>query len=147
MAEFCEALERALGGMGLDVKASATLHQPANDAPAEPEASPAHVSPEPEPTSSHSPLEVETDLQDLAGETNQACELFFYSRLRTVVQTQLNGTPVVLRFRGLRGCVKQLTGAKRWSRQCQQLQEQILDYLRTCLNAEPHRESCLLVVE
>jgi hypothetical protein len=52
-----------------------------------------------------------------------------------------------LRFRGLRGCVKQLAGARRWSLRCEKLQEQIVEYLRGCLSAEPEQNDCSLVVE
>jgi hypothetical protein len=55
-------------------------------------------------------------------------------------------TPEVLRFRGLRICVKQLIGAKRWSRRCQRLNDQIVDYLRTCLSAEKGGQACALIV-
>jgi len=53
----------------------------------------------------------------------------------------------VLRFRGLRGCVKQLTGAQRWSQRCDVLQEQIVAYLRECLSADRDQAKCALVVE
>jgi hypothetical protein len=53
----------------------------------------------------------------------------------------------VLRFYGLRGCVKQLAGARRWSSRCDQIEEQIVEYLRRCLTAEPQKTECALVVE
>jgi hypothetical protein len=53
----------------------------------------------------------------------------------------------VLRFHGLRGCVKQLAGARRWSVRCEQLRYQIVEYLRQCLTAEPEQNDCALVVE
>jgi hypothetical protein len=52
-----------------------------------------------------------------------------------------------VRFRGLRGCVKQLAGARRWSHRCERLQDQIVEYLRGCLTAEPEQNECALVVE
>jgi len=52
----------------------------------------------------------------------------------------------VLRFRGLRDCVKRLAGAKRWSARCNDLNDQIVEYLRTCLSAEPKGSSCALMV-
>ena len=56
-------------------------------------------------------------------------------------------SPRVVRFRGLRGCVKQLAGARRWSHRCERLQDQIVEYLRGCLTAEPEQNECALVVE
>ncbi len=50
-------------------------------------------------------------------------------------------------FEGLRGCVKQLAGAQRWSARCEQMQGQIVSYLRECLTAEPEQKNCALVVE
>ena len=48
---------------------------------------------------------------------------------------------------GFRNCVKQLTGARRWTPRCQSLQEQIVEFLRECLHTEPHPDACSLVVE
>ena len=58
---------------------------------------------------------VETDLCLFARESADSLELFFFPRLRDELRAQLRQSPRVLRFRGLRGCVKQLTGARRWS--------------------------------
>ena len=52
-----------------------------------------------------------------------------------------------MRFHGLRVCVKQLAGARRWSNRCELLQDQIVDYLRGCLTAETKENECALVVD
>ena len=38
-------------------------------------------------------------------------------------------------------------GAQRWSARCEKMQEQIIEYLRECLTAEPDQKGCALVVE
>ena len=63
------------------------------------------------------------------------------------MRQQLQQSPRVLRFRGLRGCVKQLAGARRWSHRCQTLHNRIVEYLRECLSAEARQGGCALVVE
>ena len=78
----------------------------------------------------------DTDLARLVRETGDSLELFFFPRLRDELRIQLRQSPRVVRFRGLRGCVKQLAGARRWSSRCEQLQDQIIAYLRECLTAE-----------
>lgn len=90
---------------------------------------------------------LEADLRQLAQEAAGSHELFFYPRLRKELRTQLGRAPRVVRFRGLRGCVKQLAGARRWSDRCEQLQTQIVAYLRQCLSAEMQQPDCALVVE
>ena len=90
---------------------------------------------------------IEADLRALAEEAAGSHELFFYPRLRKELRRQLRLAPRVLRFHGLRGCVKQLAGAQRWSGRCEQLQAQIVAYLRQCLNAETGQPHCALVVE
>ena len=60
---------------------------------------------------------------------------------------QLRQSPRVVRFRGLRGCVKHLAGARRWSPRCENLQDQIVGYLRECLSNESRETECRLVVE
>jgi hypothetical protein len=90
---------------------------------------------------------VETDLCLFARESADSLELFFFPRLRDELRAQLRQSPRVLRFRGLRGCVKQLAGARRWSVRCEKLQDHIVEYLRRCLTAEPEQSDCSLVVE
>jgi hypothetical protein len=90
---------------------------------------------------------LEADLGLLARESADNLELFFFPKLRDELRTQLRQAPRVLRFRGLRGCAKQLAGAQRWSARCEKMQEQIVEYLRGCLTAEPNQNDCALVVE
>jgi hypothetical protein len=88
-----------------------------------------------------------SDLRRLASESGKGFELLFFSRLRDEMRQQLLRSPEVIRFRGLRGCVKQLTGARRWSPRCQTLHDQIVEFLRTCFATEANQPSCALLVE
>lgn len=129
VTEFSDALERVFRGLGLQVLKGAA-------APA----SPGWPSDLP-------PRIIEADLRQLAGESAIAGELIFFPLLREAVRRELNGTPMVFRFHGLRECVKQLTGAKRWSGRCQALNDQIVDYLRTCIGAEqPGTDRALIIL-
>jgi len=89
----------------------------------------------------------EADLLRLVREAGDSRELFFFPRLRDELRVQLRQSPRVVRFRGLRGCVKQLAGVRRWSPRCEHLQDQIVAYLRGCLTAETEQNQCALVVE
>lgn len=89
----------------------------------------------------------ESDLSRLASESGEGCELFFFSRLRDELRRQLQHGPRVLRFRGLRHCVKQLAGAQRWTQRCQSLEEQIVNFLRECLGVESSQKEFALVIE
>ena len=129
VAEFSQALECVLRGLGLNVKASDNAEAPLAEAESLPP-----------------PRVVEANLQELAGEPSLGCELVFFPRLRDTLRRELDGTPLLLRFRGLRACVKQLAGAKRWGPHCQALSDQIVDYLRGCLGAEKSGSSCALMV-
>jgi len=120
IGEFSIALEKVLGHLGY------TIH--AGDATRAREIS-------------------ETDLGLLARESSDNLELFFFPRLRDELRLHLRQSPRVLRFRGLRGCAKQLAGARRWSARCELIQDQIVEYLRGCLTAEPEQHKCALVVE
>lgn len=120
VGEFAGALETVLRGF--------SGHAASESAPAQPDV-------------------LESDLQRLASESGQGCELFFFPRLRDEMRQQLQHAPRLLRFRGLRGCVKQLAGARRWSHRCQTLHNQIVEYLRECLSAEVRQSDCALVVE
>ena len=87
------------------------------------------------------------DLRLLASESGEGCELVFFPRLRDALRMQLRHSPQRVRFHGLRGCVKQLARARRWSPRCQTLHEQIVTYLRECLSADAGEDECRLVVE
>jgi hypothetical protein len=121
VGEFAGALEKVLRGFA----ATAQLAAP------------------PQPGSSV----LEYDLCRLALESGPGRELFFFPRLRAELQRHLQQAPRLLRFRGLRGCVKQLTGARRWSSRCQTLEGEIVAYLRQCLSAEPVPVEVALLVE
>ncbi len=84
-----------------------------------------------------------TDLSTLVGD---GLELLFFQRLRAELRRQLAPAPRLVRFYGLRPCVMRLAGARRWSPRCQALGDQIVDYLRTSLRAEPIPWACGLVV-
>lgn len=135
VGEFMQALKTALSGVGLDI----------NDMT--PKILGADASPAPEPPApSSAALVAETDLRTLATESGTTFELFFFSRLREIMGEQLSQSPSILRFTGLRSCVKQLTGSRRWCRRCQRLSDQIVTYLRTCLTNRPTGSACALVV-
>jgi len=86
------------------------------------------------------------DLSRLAHESGEAWELFFFPRLRQEVRQHVQKSPSLVRFSGLRQCVKHLLGAERWGHRCQTLEEQIVGYLRQCLSAEARSRSCSLMV-
>jgi hypothetical protein len=121
VAEFAGALERVLRGFSFQVS--------------------------PRPASPGVAGVLQSDLRRLAHESGNGCELFFFHRLRDELRHQLQQTPQVVCFRGLRGCVKQLVGARRWCARCRTLHEQIVDYLRNCFSAESVRKDCALFVD
>ena len=90
---------------------------------------------------------LESDLVRLARESGKDADLFFFSILREELRRQLKHAPHIVRFRGLRCCVKHLTGARRWNGRCRLLQEQIVEYLRKCLDAERGDAERALVVD
>ncbi|HKI69118.1 MAG TPA: hypothetical protein VKA67_05980 [Verrucomicrobiae bacterium] len=121
VGEFAEALEKVLRGFDLSTQA--------------PEAQPARQN------------VLESDLCSLANESGRGCELLFFPKLRDELRSRLAQSPQLVRFRGLRGCVKQLTGARRWTARCQSLNDQIVGFLRDCLSAESNPDSCAVIVE
>jgi hypothetical protein len=121
MAEFSHALENILRGFKLA----------------------AAVEPE---TGESAPRVLKSDLRRLVAETSNGGELVFFPRLRDELRSQLGKTPQMLCFQGIRPCVKQLAGARRWSQRCQALHDQIVEYLRSCMLCEQPAAACALVV-
>ena len=118
VGEFCAALEAVLHGFGLTGVRVASGEGPGGQ-------------------------RVATDLRTLADE---GLELFFFQRLRDEMRRLLEPSPAMLRFYGLRPCVMQLAGTRRWSPRCQALKDRIVEYLRSSLRAEPASAPCGLVV-
>ena len=121
VGEFASALEKVLRGFSLRTK--------------------------PESSANSRGSVIESDLCQLACESGNGCELAFFPRLREELRQQLLQKPRVLRFRGLRGCVKQLTGARRWGTRCRDLETQILAYLHGCLDSEAKPLEFSLVID
>jgi hypothetical protein len=86
-------------------------------------------------------------LPELMKSAGQSGELFFFPQLRLELQRRLEESPQIVRFDGLRPCVKQLAGANRWSPRCEDLSDQIVDYLRTCWQSDTRHRDCTLVVK
>lgn len=121
VAEFASAFESVLNGLGLKLQAGRISGQRDEAAI--------------------------KDLQMLACHAGDACELAFFPRLRTAVHAQFQNTPRLVRFHGLRGCVKRLLGAERWSPRCDKFRDQIVEFLRHTLHKETAGDSCALLVE
>jgi len=119
IGEFAETLAKVLRSLGLDV-----------------------FSPGGEPMRQV----VDSDLRPLAIGGEGVCELVFFQMLRAELRNHLEAAPQVVRFNGLRCCVKQMIGARRWTQRCQQLNDQIVHYLRDCFTAEAAGSGCALVV-
>lgn len=121
VGEFARAMEKALDGFEISIVS--TKHARANQPVAQ------------------------ADLCQIAQDSGRTFELTFFPRLRDELRTQLLSAPRVVRFTGLRACVKTLTGAKRWSTRCTAMEEQIIGYVRQCLNADAAQAGCMLVVD
>jgi hypothetical protein len=128
VGEFAGALEKVLRGFGLKIETSE------------------EIVPVP-PSSAEIRRVLRSDLRQLACESGKGCELFFFPRLRDEMRQQLTQEPELLHFGGLRSCVKQLAGARRWGPRCQSLHDQIVEFLRDCFATQPNPPSCALLVE
>jgi hypothetical protein len=123
VGEFAEALEKVLRGFALKVRASAKEK------------------------AGLPPRVIESDLRTLACETGKGCELFFFPRLREELRRHLKEQPRLVRFRGLRGCAKQLLGVQRRGPRCRDLEDQIVTFLRQCAASDAGSSELALVVE
>lgn len=122
VGEFSTALAKVLKGFGLDVQSTTLIEGVGSQV-------------------------VTTDLRELAKSCGDEFELGFFVRLRERIRTTLADSPKAMQFQGLRSCVKQLARARRWSARCQQLQEQIVNFLRECLEQEAKGRGCSMLVK
>ncbi len=105
------------------------------------------LTPRPAADTDAGPRVLQSDLCALVPKSDAGCELFFFPRLRDELQNLLRQSPNLLCFRGLRPCVKQLAGARRWSARCQDLHDNIVEFLRSCVSRENSGINCALVVK
>jgi hypothetical protein len=117
VAEFSDALQRALRCFGFDVTT----------------------------TSFENGVPTGTDLREVA-RAAEDYELVFFQRLREEFLRQSRESHGLVRFWGLRECTKQITGAKRWGNSCERFSEQVVDFLRNCLSIESGVQSRGLIV-
>ncbi|MCX7722621.1 MAG: hypothetical protein N2379_06110 [Verrucomicrobiae bacterium] len=94
----------------------------------------------------HTSTHTESDLAELA-EVVDGVELLFFLELRRLMRRQLRNAIGPLRFRGLRGCVKRLCGLRRWNATCEALSDQIVAYMRECLEAEAADKTCTMIIQ
>lgn len=118
VAEFSEVLEDVLQGFGYSVGSAAKRKRMVRD----------------------------RDINEIIPDCEGELELAMYQRLRLEMKRILKNPPDELRFSGLRGCVKRVLHAQRWSRKCQTLNDQIVAFLRECLDAHA-AANCSLVVK
>lgn len=117
IGEFTMALEKALRSLGLNIVSEQAT----------------------------GPKVAEADMTRIAC-GSASVELLFFQSIRDELLGILKTTPEVVRFTGLKRCVKQLQGAQRWSHKCQELSDHIVDYLRNCLCENNRGNDCALVV-
>ena len=111
VGEFAAALAKVLNGFGLDIQSAALVEGVASRV-------------------------VTLDLGELARKCGKDFELAFFMRLRETLRSSLADSPKTVQFQGLRSCVKELAGARRWTARCRELQEQSVNFLRECLEQE-----------
>ncbi len=127
ISEFADAIARALNGMGFSAEVAEVCAQPISD------------------SSPKSNVGV-SDLRELAFAAAKFGELDFFKRLRSRLHEQMENPPDRMEFLGLRGCVKMLTGRKKWCPACTQLEVEIVDALRAWYSQSPKASATALLV-
>ena len=145
--EFAEALGRVLAGFGLALEVTEVAELKPELAISVPA-----VTSKVDPSGGFVPASIEVnevqvqsaDLRELAALAGKLGELCFFPRLHAALRAGLTAKPEVVEFRNLRGAVKLLLGRKHWTNGCRELEERIVDSLRTWWSEE--RQRAALVV-
>ncbi|HXI84888.1 MAG TPA: ATP cone domain-containing protein [Verrucomicrobiae bacterium] len=83
-------------------------------------------------------------LNDLAARVGAAFELEFFRQLDSELGAASDHRLAVIEVDGLRACVMQLRGARRWTVGCRELAEEIVDYVRERVaRVRPAKAECL----
>ena len=92
-------------------------------------------------------LPFELSLIDLAQEAGAGYELSFFRLLKERLQPALSNQASNLDFYGLKPCVRHLQSAKRWSRGCSELRNEIVEFLRAQLFRADLQTDILLTIQ
>jgi hypothetical protein len=92
----------------------------------------------------HPPFEL--SLSELAREAGPGYELAFFRLLKERIQPALCHRASNLDIYGLQSCVRHLQAAKTWSRNCSQLRNEIVDFLRAQLERANLKTDFLLTI-
>lgn len=137
LGEFAEALARVLRGFGVGVECSPEYKTTA---------APAHSVVFELAAGDTRSVDAVADLREVVTASGSEYELGFFLRLRAILARSLRESPRTVRFVGLRGCVKQLMGRRRWCHPCRRMEEQIIDFLRESFRAEDRSQGIWLLV-
>lgn len=133
--EFTLALKRVLKGFGFEVTETNATAEPVT---------PAALSAFAATQITGDENCLEADLSRIEKASGHAGELSFYPILREDLRLRLRSAPKAVLYSGLRDCVKGLTASKRWNGRCQQVSDDIVHFLRACLERQPEHARCLL---
>lgn len=87
-----------------------------------------------------------TDICEWLGRQDTGLELILFQRLREELAKRLeHEPPSVLWIHGLRNFVKSQLGARRWSRKCQHLNDQLIAFIRDCFDRQANTGSALVL--
>jgi len=86
------------------------------------------------------------DIASLVHASNCGFELMFFNQLRQVMTEKLASKPHVVQCIRLREGIKTILGQNHWNRKCQQLSDQVVDFLRSLLKNHPAHPACALII-
>jgi len=89
---------------------------------------------------------VSADLYVLAQDTGYGFELAFFQSIERAIRDFRAGHARLIRFVGLRACVKMLVGARNWCKKCQRLSDEIVEFIRSHMQLWPQQEAVVFAV-
>jgi hypothetical protein len=89
---------------------------------------------------------VSADLYRMAQSTGYGFELAFFQSIERSIGELRTRNARLVRFVGLRPCVKMLVGAKNWCKTCQRLNDEIVAFIRSHMQHWSHERPVLFAV-
>lgn len=87
-----------------------------------------------------------TDLYHLAQATGYGFELAFFQSVERSIEGFRSRNARLVRFVGLRACVKMLIGARNWCKKCQQMSDEIVAFIRSHMQQWSHEKPIFFAV-
>lgn len=139
--EFIECLSFVLKGFGFEIE---TKNLPSNEPTLDDLEDQLNAN---DPDSTKIYTNSLVDILDNQRKQGSVMEMGFFQELRSTINDDLSHHPDFIQFTGLRPCVQSLLSTNRWTKKCESLSKQLVQYLEECAFKDGGGQNLTMVIK